>query len=84
MYKVHDNIKQFYVDFPEGLELRRQISRENLEYYLEYHNVKDMSKEVFEKWERVWDVATSFWMFPDEEDMKNVVNEVYAKHETLS
>ena len=79
MHKIQDEVKQFYLEEPNQLETRIFLEMQLLEDYLKEHNLMSISKICFERWEKMWKNARSFWMFPDENDMKTMGNEEYQK-----
>ena len=78
MYKIPEDTKEFYEENPEKLEQRIFLSIQLLEDYLKDHGRMDIAKPCFERWGKAWEVARSFWVFPDEKDMKKMVDEEYA------
>lgn len=80
MHSLPEEIKKFYIEDREAFETRKQLSMECLEDYLKDFDMMILSKECFEKWEKVWKTAESYWIFPEEEDMKKMVNKIYELH----
>ena len=78
MYKLPDNIKQFYLDNPDELQARKFVSMQTLEDYLKDNNAMAIAPKCFERWQKIWDTAESYWLFPEEKDMKQMVDEEYA------
>lgn len=81
MYTLPEETKKYYIENREQLEIRKQSSMEVLEDYLKEFNLMILSKEVFERWTKIWEMAESYWIFPEEEDMKKMVNKIYELHQ---
>lgn len=79
MQKITNDVKQYYLDNPEMLEMRICTAMENLEDYLQKYERMDIAKQCFDRWEKMWANAKSYWIFPDIEDMHKLVDEEYKK-----
>lgn len=77
MFQVPDNIKQFYRENPEMLAQREFLSMQVLEDYLQEYGLEKITLSVFKEWERKWQLAKSYWVFPEESDMKQLVDKHY-------
>lgn len=78
MFKVHENLISFYKENPEKLKERIYIEMVLLENYLKDVNAQHLSIEAFNEWKRMWQLAESYWHFPDIDDMKKMVDKIYA------
>lgn len=79
MNKLPETIKKFYQEEPELLEQRIFMDMEILEEMLKEHELMSFSKQAFEEWGHVWEVAKSYWIFPDMDDLKKHVDKFYIQ-----
>ena len=77
MHKITGSIKQFYLENPELFEERVFLEMEMLENYLDEFDLISISKDAFNRWQKMWLNAKSYWIFPDQNDMKKLVEELY-------
>lgn len=77
MKKLPQEMIDFYKQNPEILEHRIYLEMVNLENYLEEFNLKHLTVDAFKKWNRIWELGRSYWQFPEEDDMKKMVNQLY-------
>jgi hypothetical protein len=80
MNKLHDTIKQFYLENPEGLEIRKYAGLEFIENYLEQYELHNLKQYVFKEYKKLWAVAESYWIFPDEKDYKKLIDKLYKEY----
>lgn len=80
MHKLTEEMKQMYLGDPEMLELRRMCLYEYLERRIKEFNVDHLMKESFDELDKLWDVARSYWFFPDNSDMDKLLDEIYVKN----
>lgn len=80
MHKLPDNIKKFYLENHEGIPTQKLLGIEILEDYMNEYGMKQYSKEIVYEFEHLWDIAESFWIFPDLEDYKKIVDKVYQRY----
>lgn len=83
MYKIHENTKKFYEQNPELMEQRMFIAIQSMEDYLQAHDMMKLAKPAFEKWDKLLAIARNYYIFPDNNDMKKIVDELYQKYETI-
>lgn len=79
MIKVHDDVITLYEENPEMLDQRVFLDMELLEDLLKQYDLMEYAKVAFEEWQEVWEVSKSYWIFPDEKDLKKHVDKFYLK-----
>lgn len=80
MHKIDNETKKYYLEHPEFLAQRKFIGLEILEGLIETHSLQKHTKETVETFNRMWDVAESYWIFPELNDYKKLIDQVYANH----
>lgn len=61
------------------VDLRVFRSMEVLEDYLKKNDIMELAKPIFQEWEHIWELAKSYWVFPDDVDMKKLVDKHYKE-----
>lgn len=79
MQKLDDRVKAFYLENPECLALRKFMGVEFIEDQLAKFHTEHLTKEVMKRYQKLWDVAESYWIFPDEEDYKKLIDKCYEE-----
>ena len=80
MHKIDNGTKQYYLENPEFLAQRKFIDLEVLEDLIERHKLEKHTKEIAETFNRMWDVAESYWVFPELDDYKKIIDITYKKY----
>jgi hypothetical protein len=80
MHELPEDTRKYYVENPEGLALRKQLGIEYIEDYIIQFGLQELNKYVLEEYDKLWKFAESYWVFPDEEDYKKLVDNLYKKY----
>lgn len=80
MHKLNAEIRQYYIDNPESLETRRLMLWEYLEGRVKEYNLDHLMPEAFDRLDKMWKNAISFWVFPGLDDINKMLDEVYQKN----
>lgn len=83
MQKIHDDTKKLYIENPVLLDQRIFSAAEWVEEYLKEHSATMMSKEVFSRFNKLWEIGKSYWIFPETEDYKKLVQDVYDRNKNI-
>ena len=77
MKKLNEMEKMFYMENPEKIEELKLVGLEAIEKQIERCNAEIDRAELLKKYERLWDVATSYWIIPEAEDYFKLLDKVY-------
>lgn len=80
MIKLTPDVKQFYVDNSDGVATRRRLGWEITECLTETYHLSHLIKEIKEDFEKLWDVAESYWVLPEENDYVKLIDKVYKRN----
>jgi len=78
MRKIID--KQPYLDNPEKIEKLKIAGLEAIDSQIERYGVGIDKKELTRQFGRLWDIAESYWVFPEAEDYMILINKVYKQN----
>lgn len=70
-----------YIDQPDMLEARKWTFFEEIDCIVQKYNVDHLLPEIEKKFLKMWDVATSYWIFPDQEDLMKIVDDVFKENQ---
>ena len=71
MREIHENTKKFYQENPELFEQRKQLDWDVL---CDRFESKIEMWRVAKDFERLWELAKSFYKLPDEKDYARIIN----------
>lgn len=82
MYTLPEDTRKFYMDHQEGFEMRMQLMWETVCAKMEVYNLsKSASKAVQQRFQKMKDIAWSYWIFPEEKDIMKLIDEAYGEHD---
>ena len=80
-HPLHDEkIKDFYKSDTDGFKLRIDLLDDVLEKYFKEHSIEQIKEPVYEEWNKIKKICLCYYIVPEEEDIKKLVNKHYDKN----